>query len=137
MKIRKANNKDKEKIKELIKEVLEEIFKSKAKGLEDLDNIEDNFESFWVVEDKGEIIGTLGLKNEGDVRISRMYIKQTERGKGVGSKLIKKALDYCNNRFKRIFLTTYPQMNSKGFYEKIGFKEFKQDEQIWMEKMLK
>ena len=67
--IRNYKTKDKEQVKSLIKEVLKEIFGS-AENLEDLDNINKNFQLFLVAEDNGEIIGTLGIKNEGDARIS-------------------------------------------------------------------
>ncbi len=135
MRIRKASEKDKPEIIKLVKEVLKEIF-GKAENLQDLENIRKNFELFLVAEEKGKIIGTLGIKNEGDARISRMYVKKNKRGKGVGKKLMKKAIDFCKNKFNRIFLTTYKKMNSKDFYKKQGFKEYKQDERIWMEKKI-
>ena len=135
MKIREYKDEDKEKVKKLVKEVLMEIFNS-ASNLKDLNNIKEEYEKFFVAEENGEIIGTLGIKNEGDARISRMYVKKEKRGKGIGKKLMEKAIRYCKKKFKRIFLTTYIQMNSKDFYEKIGFKEYKRDERIWMELIL-
>jgi len=132
MKIRFYKEEDREKVKELVKEVLIEIFNS-ANNIEDLDNIKKEYEKFLVVEENGKIIGTLGIKNEGDARISRMYVKKEKRGKGIGKKLIEKAIKYCKNKFKRIFLTTYPKRDSAGFYKKVGFKEYKRDERIWME----
>src|SRR3989338_4749488 len=132
--IRNYKTKDKEQVKSLIKEVLKEIFGS-AENLEDLDNINKNFQLFLVAEDNGEIIGTLGIKNEGDARISRMYVKKEDRRRGVGRALMEKALSYCEGKFKRIFLSTYPQMNSQGFYKKGGFRVYKKDERIWMEKI--
>lgn len=135
MGIRQYDPKDKKQIKRLVISVLKEIFNS-AKGIEDLGNIENEFEVFFVAEKDGEIIGTLGIKNEGDARISRMYVKKTERGSGIGEELMKRAFRYCQGKFERMFLTTYPQMNSASFYHKMGFKEFKRDERIWMEKRI-
>ncbi|MBU3913705.1 MAG: GNAT family N-acetyltransferase [Nanoarchaeota archaeon] len=135
MKIREYKEEDRKKVKKLVKEVLTEIFNS-ASNLKDLDNIKKEYKKFFVVEEKGEIIGTLGIKNEGDARISRMYIKKEKRGGGLGKKLVKKAIKLCKGKYKRIFLTTYPQMNSEGFYKKMGFKEYKRDERIWMELIL-
>ncbi|MEM4181841.1 MAG: GNAT family N-acetyltransferase [Candidatus Pacearchaeota archaeon] len=133
MRIREYKEEDREKIKNFIKEVLLEIFNS-ASNLKDLDNIKKEYEKFLVIEEESEIIGTLGIKKEGDdARFSRIYIKKEKRGKGLGKKLIEKAIFLCKNKYKRIFLTTYPQMNSENFYKKIGFKEFKRDERIWME----
>ena len=134
MKIRKATKEDKVKIKRLISMILRDIFNSKPEGLEDLDDIEKNFDLFLVIEENGKIIGTAGIK---DAKISRMYVKKSERGRGIGKKLMQKLFDYSASKFKRIFLATYPQMNSQGFYKKMGFKVFKRDEQVWMEKILK
>jgi len=135
MKIREYKKEDREKVKKLVKEVLTEIFNS-ASNLEDLNNIKKEYEKFFVVEENGKIIGTLGIKNEGDARISRMYVKKEKREKGIGKKLMEKAIKYCKKNFKRIFLTTYAQMDSKRFYEKIGFREYKRDGRIWMELIL-
>jgi putative acetyltransferase len=135
MLIRKYKTKDKEQVKKLVKNVLKEIFGS-AKNLSDLDNINKNYQLFLIAEDKGKIIGTLGIKNEGDARISRMYVKKENRGKGIGKALMKRALNHCKKKFKRVFLSTYPQMDSESFYKKMGFKIYKKDERIWMEKII-
>ncbi len=135
MEIYSYNKDDKSKIKKFVSENLEEIFHSPAQALEDLDNISKNFELFLIAKRNQEIIATIGVKNENNcARISRMYVKKTERGRGIGRILMKKALEYCNNKFSRVFLTTYKQMGSEGFYEKMGFKTFKIDgDVIWME----
>jgi len=97
--------------------------------------IDENFELFLVAKENDKIIGTIGVKKENDcARISRMYVNKIERGKGIGESLIKKALLYCKRKFNRVFLTTYEQMNSVGFYEKMCFKAFKKEgDVIWME----
>jgi putative acetyltransferase len=142
MKITKAKVKDTEEIKDFIKINLEEIFNSKAVGLEDLDNIKKNFDIFLIARENEKIIGTIGVKNEGDARISRMYINKEFRGKGIGKKLFDRIIKYCSKKYKRIFLTTYDVMNSEGFYKKMGFNIFKIKKEIkinkiWMEKKLK
>ncbi len=138
MKIYYYNKKDKEEVKKFVSENLEEIFHSPASGLDDLNDIDDNFELFLIARENNKIIGTIGVKNEqGCARISRMYVSAGERGKGLGTILMKRALEYCNGKFKRVFLTTYERMNSVGFYEKIGFKVFKKENDvIWMERFL-
>lgn len=131
MKIRTYKRSDREKIKKFISKILEQIFKSPASGLEDLEDIEKNFWFFLVVEKNGEIIGTVGIKKEGNnARISRMYVKKNERGRGIGTKLIQKALKHAEKNFKRIFFTTYKQMRSVGFYEKFGFKVYRENGNI-------
>jgi N-acetylglutamate synthase-like GNAT family acetyltransferase len=142
MRITKAKAKDTQEIKDFVKMNLEEVFNSKAVGLEDLDNIKKNFDIFLIARDDEKIIGTIGVKNEGDARISRMYIHKEFRGKSIGKSLINEALKYCKGKFKRIFLTTYDKMNSEGFYNKMGFKTFKIKKEIkinkiWMDMELK
>lgn len=130
---------DKERIKEFVSEILEELFNSPARGLEDLEDIDKNFTKFWVEKHDGKIIGTIGLKKEGGkFRITRMYVHKTLRGKKIGTKLINRLLKYCKeNKITNLFLTTYKQMNSIGFYEKIGFKiKRKERYVIWMEYIL-
>jgi GNAT superfamily N-acetyltransferase len=132
IKIRRFRKSDTLEVKNLVTGALTEIFGS-AEGLSDLDNIKKEFEVFFVAEENGRIVGTIGIKNEGDARISRMYVRKSERGKGIGNSLFEHALKYCRKKFKRIFLSTYPQMKAERFYEKCGFRKYKQDERIWME----
>ena len=122
------NERDRKKIKQFISNILEDIFDSPAKGLEDLENIKKNFKLFLVAKQSLEIVGTISIKEEnGNARISRMYVKKEMRGKGIGKELMSKILDYCKGKYNRIFLTTYEQMKSEGFYKKIGFKTVKKE----------
>jgi len=125
---KKENNKE---VKDFILHNLEEIFNSPAKGLNDLDNINKNFQLFLIAKENSKIMGTIGIKKEGNcARISRMYVDRLHRGAGIGKILIKKALEYCKWKFNRVFLTTYERMGSAGFYEKMGFKIFKKEKDI-------
>ena len=137
--IRKYKHRDQEQIKNLIYSVLKAIFHSTPKGLEDLNNIEKNFEKFWIAEEKGKIIGVIGFKiKKEEARISRMYVKKEFRERKIGKLLMNNLLGYCKKRgFRKIFLTTYKQMNSEKFYKKMGFKTTKKkDDIIFMEKLL-
>jgi N-acetylglutamate synthase-like GNAT family acetyltransferase len=141
MKIRLYKKEDKNQVINLISVSLEEIFHEKASNLEDLEDIKNNFIKLWILEENNKIIGTVGIKNQNaQIRISRLYLKKSERGKGLGKMLMNKALSYCKKqKLKKIFLTTYEKMNSQGFYENIGFKVFKIEKdtgRIWMEKTL-
>jgi len=124
MKIEKFKKEDKEKIKEFISRILQEIFGSPPKNLEDLDNINQNFLIFFVYKVKGKIIGVAGLKKENrKYRVSRMYIDKSKRNMGIGKRLMEELFKYCKDKkINNLFLTTYKQMNSVGFYEKMGFK---------------
>ena len=126
---------DKLTIKRFIASNLQDIFNSKAKNLDDVDDIPKNFELFLIAKENKTIIGTAGLKDEnGTARISRMYVQKELRGKGIGKELLKRLLGYCKGKFSRVILSTYPRMNAIDFYEKMGFRVFKRDERIWMEK---
>ena len=89
MRISNYQEKDKEQVKSLISSVLKEIFHTSASGLEDLDDIKENFKIFLVAKEKNEVIGTVGVKEyKGSARISRMYLRKDYRGKGLGKKLM-------------------------------------------------
>lgn len=119
-------------IKKFVSNILKEIFNSPAKGLEDLDNIDKNFIKFWVEKQNGKLIGTIGLKKERErFRIARIYVDKAFRDEGIGTKLMNKLLKYCRqNKITDFFLTTYKQMNSIGFYEKMGFRIIKEEGNI-------
>jgi GNAT superfamily N-acetyltransferase len=137
MKILHYKKGDNEKIKQFVSKNIEEIFHSPASGLDDLNSINNNFELFLVARDNKKIVGTIGVKKEDNcARISRMYVDKSHKGKGIGKILIEKALDYCKGRFNMAFLTTYEQMGSVGFYEKMGFKIFKKEKDIIFMEMI-
>jgi predicted GNAT family N-acyltransferase len=76
----------------------------------------------YVVKEGDKVIGTARVKKEGIIyRIQRMAIDNKERGKGIGSKLIKRILQDFKN--KKIYLMsaecTIP------FYNKFGFNKTK------------
>ena len=137
IKISKPNDNETLKIKEFVSKNLQKIFNAPAQGIEDLDNISDNFEKFFIAKQDGKLIGTIGLKKEGErYRIAKMYVDKSQRGKGIGMQLMDKLLEYCkNNDIKDLFLTTYKQMNSVGFYKKMGFEIIKtKNDEVFMRK---
>ncbi len=135
LKIREYQEKDKKDVIELISKILFEIFKSKPNYLPDLKNIKryyfGNKGIFYVAEDNGKVIGTIGvLREKKDVaRLMRMYVSRTYRRHGVGQKLLDKIFQFCKNRsYKEIILSTYPEMEAAiKFYKKNGFKEYKRE----------
>jgi len=136
--IRKANNQDAKQAVILISSVLKEIFGEKPlPNYDDVNNIEGAYKFFIVAEDNGKIIGTTAVKeDESSARLSRVYIHKDYRRRGLGTLLVIKALKFCAKKYKRVFLTTYKEMGVEGFYEKFGFKVYKRNEKIWMEKFL-
>ena len=68
--------------------------------------------NFWVVEKKTEIVGMGGIKiSEGAPVLSRIRVRKTERGKGIGTSLLKHMEEYClKERYKKILVDTENHM---------------------------
>lgn len=72
---------------------------------------------FWVAENAGAIVGTLGLLNIGheDLALRKMFVAPAFRGKaqGVAARLLSSALDWSVvNGFRRILLGTTEQFQA-------------------------
>ena len=121
MKIRRAKPDDEKEIKELITNVLNEIYGPSKIDWEDFAK----YLSFFVAEDDGKIIGTAALKKiDNDwIKLKRMYIHPDFQGVGVGTTLLDECLRFSRDgNFKRMVLTTYPEMvGAVKFYKKNGF----------------
>lgn len=55
--------------------------------------------------------------------LGRLAVLREHRGKGFGIKLVEAAAEYVRQSGGAV-LTLHAQCRSKGFYEKLGFKEF-------------
>jgi len=75
--------------------------------------------SVYIAKEGNKVLGTARVRKEGSVhRIQRMAVVKKARGKGLGSKLIKRILkDYKG----KIYL--FSPKASIPFYEKLGFKK--------------
>jgi len=107
----------------------------------DLNDPNKYYEAFFVLRDDDEIKGTIAIKhhNNETAEIKRLYIDPNTRGKGYGSKLFDKALDFVKKKkFKKVILDTWIRFETAVIlYKKRGFKEIKTEgEQIFMEKAL-
>ncbi len=101
---------------------------------------------FYIIKNKESIIGTIAIKNKGEgvAELKRFYIDKNYRGKGYGSQLVDKALEFCRkNKFKKIILDTWNYFDiAMKLYEKRGFRvigEEKVDDKrctIFMEKII-
>jgi N-acetylglutamate synthase-like GNAT family acetyltransferase len=138
LEIKEYSSEKKEKIKKFVKATIEGILGRRTKGLDDLDYIESNFEVFYYIEHEGKIIATAGIKNDGDARISRLYVRDSERNKGIGTLLMNRLVEHCTGKFKRMHLTETEKSGVEKFFEKFGFKTYRktEDGKIWMEKIL-
>lgn len=88
-------------------------------------NIICNYKSFnFIAKNENEVIGILkGHACYEDAYIDDLIVVESHRRKGLGTKLIKKAENYCkNNSFRNISLWTNKFQYTLKFYEKCGFK---------------
>jgi GNAT superfamily N-acetyltransferase len=86
----------------------------------------------WVAERDGELIGALWLQaiekipnpsneSESFAYITNFFVREDDRGMGLGSVLLKHALDW--SRRERVHsVILWPTENSRSLYERSGFK---------------
>ncbi len=63
---------------------------------------------------------------DGDLHIAELAIDESQRGKGLGSKVLDDVISYAKkNNLKRVTLDAdFRNIKAKALYERIGFKEF-------------
>jgi GNAT superfamily N-acetyltransferase len=88
--------------------------------------IEWNEESFrFKAMDNGKLVGTINGRHEsGVIYIEALITKESERGRGIGTKLIKRAENF-GKKFgaHRAWLITGIDWKENLFYKKLGFKK--------------
>ena len=129
--IRPATKADQAVVRALIFAILDEYGLEPAPRTtdKDLDDIEGFYAGgiFDVLEiEDGKIIGTVGLKREGDgdCELRKMYLKAGYRGRGHGARLLKHAIAQARELgFSRIVLQTARVLEEAiGLYTKFGFE---------------
>jgi putative acetyltransferase len=85
--------------------------------------------AYFVVDDHNEIIGGAGISPldnyEGNVcELQKMYFMPEARGKGLGSKMMSKCLEFAKQAgYDQCYLETMPYMNdARKLYRKVGFE---------------
>ncbi len=131
--LRPFRDADADGVRELILSILskEYPFDKNAYSDSDLNKITETYggagDTFFVVEDNGEIVGTVGIKaeNETDALLRRLFVDVKHRQHGYGSALVDKAIDFCRQKgYKRIFFRCTGRMaNAMKLCLKKGFKE--------------
>ena len=131
--IRQVNSEDGCQIKGLITGIMDKELpdNSKAYPVEDIDNPAEYYggknDIFLVAEIDSQIIGTVGIKEDtpSTALLRRLFVKKEFRGKGYGSELIIKALDFCKKHSynKVIFRGTDMMQAALKACLKNGFKE--------------
>jgi putative acetyltransferase len=132
--IRPATNSDSDAIKVVVFRVLKEygLEPDPGKTDEDLESIDSyywqNGGYFGVVEEGNCIVATLGLYrvDEMTCELRKMYALPSQRGRGLGKKLMEFALKKAREMgYQRIILeTATPLKEAIGLYKRFGFQEF-------------
>lgn len=131
MKIREYADKDKKQVISLVESSIERIFKVQAQNLGDIMNIEKGYAhgKFFVAEEDNKVVATVGVdvfRKRG--RIRRLFVRESMRKSGIGSKLVAKAIEFCKKRgYDKIQVSTHSKMACLEFYKKAGFVETKRE----------
>ena len=109
MKIREATTRDLDAVESLLS----------ANDLP-LDGVKENFSSFVVAEDNGEIAGAIGLEKFGSVALLRSAVVSPEyRGSGVGRRLVEQLLERASDEgIEELFLLT---TTAEKYFPRFGF----------------
>ncbi|TSE09505.1 MULTISPECIES: GNAT family N-acetyltransferase [Aquimarina] len=136
VKIRLLEPKDDKALASLIRSVLVEMGVPKvgtAYEDESLDRMYDTYNysgmRYYVVEEKGEIVGGAGIaplqgETSDDIcELQKMYFLPVTRGKGIGYKMIQTCLSYAKEQgYTKCYLETMPYMQAaRKLYQKVGF----------------
>ena len=132
MEIRLYRKQDAQGVKNLILGILAEEypFDRSAYSDSDINDISgvygSNQDAFFVLDDEQTVIGTVGVKHEGDdsVLLRRLYLDKRYRQKGYGSRLINTAIDFCKKKKYKymIFRATGRMTDAINLCKKRGFE---------------
>lgn len=124
---------DSEGVKELILSILtkEYPFDKNAYSDSDLDKIYEVYggekDSFFVMEEDGLIVGTVGVKEDIDdsALLRRLFVDIKHRKKGYGSELLDDAISFCRDKgYKRVYFRCTDRMkDAMNLCMRKGFKE--------------
>ena len=67
------------------------------------------------------------IKFDDYLKLSRMAVLKEHRGKGYGSMICKKAIDYFKNTSDKTLFKVESQSHAAGFYESFGFKKVSEE----------
>jgi amino-acid N-acetyltransferase len=86
-----------------------------------IEGVKENFSSFVVAEDEGEIAGAIGLEKFGSVALLRSAVVSPEhRGSGVGRRLVEKILERAEAEgVEEVFLLT---TTAESYFPRFGFQ---------------
>jgi len=131
--IRTFKKEDAEGVKNLILTILskEYPFDRSAYSDSDLYKIGETYggkrDSFFVIDEGGEVVGTAGIKEESQAEalLRRLFVDLKHRKKGYGTNLVDKAVEFCRSKgYKKIYFRCTDRMaDAMRLCVKKGFKE--------------
>ncbi len=98
-----------------------------ARPMSDFSLTEDKSgQRIWIVEMDDKIVGCIAIVDAGgnEAQLRWLFLTKETRGKGLGKKLMIKAIDFCRERgYDKIFLWTIEALHgAMSLYLKNGFK---------------
>ena len=79
----------------------------------------------WIAEADGNIAGSVAIVrvDSTTAQFRWFLVDENHQGKGIGSRLIKTALDFCREKdYKNVFLWTFKGLDAaRALYDKAGF----------------
>jgi molybdopterin-guanine dinucleotide biosynthesis protein A/predicted GNAT family N-acyltransferase len=111
----------------LVSETLREFgFEPDSELDPDLHDPGRHYAALWIAELDGEVVGSVALRDLGDgaLELKRMYLRQEQRGRGLGKRLLTTAVDWAQARGDLVIrLDTSERMETaQALYEAYGFR---------------
>lgn len=96
-------------------------------NLDTLQNLVEEGQLFYVLKENEKPLGFIGLElftpKKNELKIQKIYVLPDNQGKGVGRKLIEKALEIAQEKgIEQIILNVNRFNKAVSFYQKLGFK---------------
>lgn len=85
-------------------------------------------DAFWIATVSGRVEGSITIDGahaaDTGAHLRWFIMSDALRGKGVGTRLIRTAVDFCRaNKYRRVYLRTFAGLDAaRHLYEKMGFK---------------
>ncbi len=123
MKIREAEKKD----LPFIRRMVEKEFPYVSGNINLEERLENPGTSILVAEEKGKVLGfaDYGFFREGQARLNAVSVKESERGKGTGKKILREALKRIREKsgFEVGLLVKKENAAAKKLYLEVGFRK--------------